>query len=516
MASLEPSELCHRCESYPTEYASLCDLGSLHLAVANGDLEELRQLLLRTDIKNHIRNKQKRLVTPLSIACERGHAEVADLLIQHGANVNAQCCGGEGYSPLHRASYSGHLECLRLLVKHGADVNLLGRSCKDCASDDLSDPRTALSHACVHEGEDRAEIVKALLSFGARVEVPTPARAPNAFDCACISGQAGAAEVFLSAGHMVDGWWAERLLHGICQTQYTLQHSVVGNLLITNGAHVDSIKEVNEEIPLHIVCAGGACLKMARMLIDHGSDFEKAGVDGLESIHIAATENRFDIIRLLASKKISCLLRPSSVGKLALHYVSKPAAAKALLEAPLSNAKTRWMCRKMLTRESDTWHETPVESKRRRMSTYDGSSQFQERTDVEATISYLESFEEQWGVPQDATSTSCVMLNPDLHGAPKVLALHTYFVLRHLPAIDPVVFEVLGFLSMSDFLVGRGARKDLTMLSSSTFGESIACCCSICNNSNDNSNDNDDDNSGDDKMEAILAMTSTTMMAPTT
>lgn len=49
------------------------------------------------------------------------HTQIAKLLIDSGANVNAP--DREGGVPLHHAAYSGNLEIVRYLVEHGAEVN---------------------------------------------------------------------------------------------------------------------------------------------------------------------------------------------------------------------------------------------------------------------------------------------------------------------------------------------------------------------------------------------------------
>ena len=49
-----------------------------------------------------------------------GHTDLALLLIQNGAEVNAQ--NAFGYTPLHWAVSNGHLETVKVLVENGANV----------------------------------------------------------------------------------------------------------------------------------------------------------------------------------------------------------------------------------------------------------------------------------------------------------------------------------------------------------------------------------------------------------
>jgi len=58
--------------------------------------------------------------TPLHAAALEGHAEVAGLLIDSGADVNARTSGTKS-TPLHSAAGGGHAEVARLLLEHGAD-----------------------------------------------------------------------------------------------------------------------------------------------------------------------------------------------------------------------------------------------------------------------------------------------------------------------------------------------------------------------------------------------------------
>ena len=60
-------------------------------------------------------------LTPLHLASEKGHNEIARLLFDHGADANHPDSGGR--TPLHLASERGHDEIIRILFDHGADAN---------------------------------------------------------------------------------------------------------------------------------------------------------------------------------------------------------------------------------------------------------------------------------------------------------------------------------------------------------------------------------------------------------
>ena len=92
----------------------------IHSAVWNGDLEGVQAELdngVDVDEKDDLWGR-----TPLHIAAEEGHKEIAELLIAKGADVNAKLVGGgphKGKTPLDAANETNHPETADLLRKHG-------------------------------------------------------------------------------------------------------------------------------------------------------------------------------------------------------------------------------------------------------------------------------------------------------------------------------------------------------------------------------------------------------------
>jgi ankyrin repeat protein len=92
--------------------------------------------------------------TALHRAAESGDIDMLKLLLEHGANVNAQQKNdeGNGRTPLGSAARFGHGAAVRYLLAHGADAKLAG---------------DALNFA-VFQGN--VEIVKALLEAGTELK----------------------------------------------------------------------------------------------------------------------------------------------------------------------------------------------------------------------------------------------------------------------------------------------------------------------------------------------------------
>ncbi|XP_057682123.1 ankyrin repeat and SOCS box protein 3 isoform X1 [Corythoichthys intestinalis] len=62
-------------------------------------------------------------ITPLFLAAQYGRRECLEVLVQAGADVNAQA--RDLATPLFLASQEGHLACVEFLLEHGADANLV-------------------------------------------------------------------------------------------------------------------------------------------------------------------------------------------------------------------------------------------------------------------------------------------------------------------------------------------------------------------------------------------------------
>lgn len=82
---------------------------------------ETAKLLLDAgaDVNAQARNAMK--VRPIHAAAASAQIDITRTLLERGADVNAK--QQEGYTPLHEAASSGKLEFARLFLDHGADIN---------------------------------------------------------------------------------------------------------------------------------------------------------------------------------------------------------------------------------------------------------------------------------------------------------------------------------------------------------------------------------------------------------
>ena len=92
----------------------------LHNAARSGDIESL-QLHLKQGADPNRKDKGSNKFTALHVAVEHGQVEIARLLLDNGAKVNAQ--GENDWTALHVAAQHGQVEIAGLLLDNGAKIN---------------------------------------------------------------------------------------------------------------------------------------------------------------------------------------------------------------------------------------------------------------------------------------------------------------------------------------------------------------------------------------------------------
>ena len=88
-------------------------------ASATGDSDSVAQLLRQ----GHQADERFPLIgtRPLILAAAAGHSETVKLLLEAGADVNAEDC--TGWTALHAGAYGGNVEVVSLLLQYGAVSN---------------------------------------------------------------------------------------------------------------------------------------------------------------------------------------------------------------------------------------------------------------------------------------------------------------------------------------------------------------------------------------------------------
>ncbi len=251
-------------------------------AAAAGDIEAVKAQMIKGADPNARDNEIG--ATPLTWATLFNRVEVAEFLIQKGANVNAK--NRDGATPLHAAAFLGHADIAALLIKKGADVsarNDKGESPLDVSrvdweitrliaswldieldQNEVNAGRTAVvemlrQHSpepgasdTLRLGDDicsavrrgNIESVKSLLAKGADPNAGDTEFGVNPLSWAAMLGKTEIAEFLIQKGADVnarnrDGGTA---LHGAA----FLGHADIAKLLIREGADVNAANDKGE------------------------------------------------------------------------------------------------------------------------------------------------------------------------------------------------------------------------------------------------------------------------------
>ncbi len=117
-------------------------------AAKSGDLFSIRMLLELDATLIGARDKDGS--TPLHCAVWKGHQAAVELILERGADVNAQNQNEHwGTTPLHAAAHANQAAIAEMLIAKGADVNA-----RDLAG------KTPLHHTTFHKAKATAKVLE--------------------------------------------------------------------------------------------------------------------------------------------------------------------------------------------------------------------------------------------------------------------------------------------------------------------------------------------------------------------
>jgi len=266
--------------------------------IESGDLEKLKPL-----VENHptlLEAYDEEALPLLHLAAQTDQIEIAEFLIEKGADVNAEYKGvqikewqkdkGErqyrlwgGYTPLHFATANNYKDIVELLIAKGANVN---------AKDD--DGGTPLHRAVQEDHKDVAEF---LIARGADMSARDE-NGQTSLYWAAYYGHMDIAKLLIDKGADVNAKNARGRtpLH----RALTEGHSDIAKLFINKGADVNA-KDEDGRTPLHRAVQKDH-KDVAEFLIARGADMSARDENGQASLYWAAYYGHMDIAKLLIVK----------------------------------------------------------------------------------------------------------------------------------------------------------------------------------------------------------------------
>ena len=273
------------------------DATPLHVASQQGH-EQVASFLLERGVDPSAQDEKG--MTPLYVALLRGCGEVAQMLIERGADLSAQ--DKYGKTPLHWASGWRHVKVAEMLIEHGADPSALDK-------DGNTPLRLALQ-------EGHVEVAQMLIERGADPSVQdkygyTP------LHLASYQGHVKVTQMLIEHGadpsaQDEDGCTP---LHLASQKG----HVKVAQMLIERGAD-PSAPDKHGNTPLYPASLRGH-VNVTQMLIERGADPSAQDEDGCTPLHLASIRGHVKVAQMLIERGAD----PSAqdkYGRTPLHLIS--------------------------------------------------------------------------------------------------------------------------------------------------------------------------------------------------
>uniref|UniRef100_A0A3B3SKH6 Ankyrin 1 n=1 Tax=Paramormyrops kingsleyae TaxID=1676925 RepID=A0A3B3SKH6_9TELE len=216
--------------------------------------------------------------TPLHVACKYGKLDVAELLLERGANPNTS--GKNGLTPLHVAVHHNNLDVVKLLVSKG--------------SSPYNTARNGYTPLHIAAKQNQLEVASTLLQHGA----PPNAESLQGITPLHLAAQEGRFDVvslLISKQANVNLGNKNGLtpLHLVAQEG----HIGIADMLVKQGASVFTASRMGYT-PLHVACHYGN-IKMVKFLLQQQANVNSKTRAGYTPLHQAAQQGHTDIVTLL-------------------------------------------------------------------------------------------------------------------------------------------------------------------------------------------------------------------------
>jgi ankyrin repeat protein len=288
-------------------------MNSIHLAAFLGHGKVLRSIL-QSNGQYEIDKPDECGRTALIWASDFGHEKVVQILLNAGADVNAQAQGvRDGNSnALYEASAGGHEKVVQILVDRGADVNAQGArygtalSIASAGSNEkivqmlldrgadinaLGDYGTALSLASALGNE---KVIQILVDRGADVNAQG-GRYGTALSAAMMLGNEKIVQILLNRGADVNcqgGFYGNALCEALARG-----YEKIVQILVDRGADVNAFSGGYCGNALYAASKGGH-VKIVQILVDRGADVNAVGKSGT-ALSVASALDNEEVVQIL-------------------------------------------------------------------------------------------------------------------------------------------------------------------------------------------------------------------------
>lgn len=281
---------------------------ALSIAVIHGFFEIAKELIEHKAPVNNLSFEY----SPLMYAAEYGHLDLANLLIDHGANVDEYI--DSETTALTFAIDNNHLDMVELLIRRGAKIDIIQGEGED---------KIELHHLCYAVNSGKPEIASFLIRNGADVNAEDPGSNKTPLIEACIKGYIEIVKQLLAKGAKANSFSLEYALfnnhveiaeilvnHGVKFNEIRL-HSLISHaiengyiqvleFLKKNNVNVNTANEYGFT-SLMQACKHGK-LEIVKFLLNNEANIHGQNQHGISPLLWAIAEGHFDIVQLLIEK----------------------------------------------------------------------------------------------------------------------------------------------------------------------------------------------------------------------
>ena len=311
-------------------------LTPLHLACQHAHLDIAQYLIKDQNCNPETTTPSGR--TPLHIACKSGHLHIIKCLITDH-KCNPHCTDNDGYTPLHAASESGNIETVKFLITE--------QGCDPKVGDSIGNTPLHYASESGHLGIVQDLIINFKCDpqkFNSRGSIP--------LHYACRGGQFAIARYLIEehecspnctnmfgdtslhlaclssclplVKYLIDELrFNSKIINNDCYTPLhfacTNGHLEVAKYLISESNYNPQSSAKNGIIPLHLACRNGH-LEVAKYLTtEHKCSPEHGNVSGITPLHAAAGSGHLAVVKYLITELGCNPQKTDNIGLTPLH-----------------------------------------------------------------------------------------------------------------------------------------------------------------------------------------------------
>jgi ankyrin repeat protein len=249
-------------------------IGQIHNAVSDGDLERVREYLNKSVDPNLLKFGWQ---SPLCLAANKGHKEIAELLIAHGADINRGLEDENGTNALLEAAINKHQDLVESLIAQGAKFGIHFAALQG----NIESVRLFMQNENFQINSERCSI--------------NPFHSMTALALASMGGHQNVVELLLDSGANIEGNNASSSLRITpLYKAVTYNQSKTVELLIDRGASINLSRALYQATYQNN-------LEIVRLLISKGGDVNYQDSTTDPPLYIAAEKGYIEITKLLVS-----------------------------------------------------------------------------------------------------------------------------------------------------------------------------------------------------------------------